>query len=140
MTLKGNVTFLLLLCFKARRWCLLLTDWSRWILKKSILCRPSTVFETSCWLYCSFSFRTGPAEEQRAEGSQVENKGSLQTTVSPARPRRRENPIKLIISARPFVQSAVSQKEEKNKWVPFWKRPNCVWTAIKPLKVECQTV
>ena len=22
----------------------------------------------------------------------------------------------------------------------FWKRPNCVWTAIKPLKAECQTV
>lgn len=35
-------------------------------------------------------------------------------TVSPARPRR-GNPIKLIISAGPFVQSVVSQKEEKKQ-------------------------
>ncbi|MEQ2170974.1 hypothetical protein GOODEAATRI_005958, partial [Goodea atripinnis] len=35
----------------------------------------------------------------------------------------------------------ITQKEKaKNKWVSFWKRPNCVWTAIKPLKLECQTV
>ena len=52
--------------------------------------------------------------EQRAEGSQVETKDRskwpwvLRVPVG-------ENPIKLIISAQPFVQSAVSQKEEKKQ-------------------------
>lgn len=58
------------------------------------------------------------------------------------------NPIKLIISARPFVPDPNHTEREggwewedgRDKWVPFWKRSNCVWTAIKPLKLECQTV
>lgn len=35
----------------------------------------------------------------------------------------------------------VSEEEKKHlsKWVSgLWKRSNCVWTAIKPLKMECQ--
>lgn len=52
--------------------------------------------------------------EQRAEGSQVETM-ALSKWPWVLRVPVGKNPIKLIISARPFVQSAVSQKEKKKQ-------------------------
>lgn len=68
------------------------------------------------------------------------NKGSLQMTVSPARPRRGESNKTDRFRSGLLSRPQSHRKRRKNKWVPFWKRPNCVWTAIKPLKLECQTV
>ncbi len=61
-------------------------------------------------------------------------------TVSPARPRRGESNKADHFRPAFCPERSLTEREEKNKWVPFWKRPNCVWTAIKPLKLECQTV
>lgn len=61
-------------------------------------------------------------------------------TVSPARPRRGESNKTDHFRSGLLSRPQSHRKRRKNKWVPFWKRPNCVWTAIKPLKLECQTV
>lgn len=61
-------------------------------------------------------------------------------TVSPARSRRGVSNKADHFRSAFCLERGLTEREEKNKWVPFWKRPNCVWTAIKPLKLECQTV
>lgn len=98
------------------------------------------MFASIDWLYDSY-FRTAPAVG--AEGGRFPgtDKGALSkmTVMSCASPSARTK------QSRSFplglLSRAQSHREKtKNKWVSFWKRPNCVWAAIKPLKVECQTV